>query len=333
MELRGIDVSGYQKEINWRKVAESDVDFAILKIVRKDMMPDKKFEENWSGATEAGIPIQGVYNYSYAKTVDKFISDAKRVVKILNGRKAMVWLDIEDQSLLPINYTIIFGIQEYQKVISKAGLAFGIYTGLSFYNSYLSKYKDELPYPFWIARYPFVARVSVTTSLDERLRPIISHDLYGWQYTSKGRILGINGDVDLNELYVAVDTPNVMPQPEDTLHKVGEMITVSSYYASSVDPIKKAIYKSATGRITRVKAGTANPYCFGNKGVAIGWCNDGDIRSVANEKAESVVHVVKNGDTLSKIAKHYGKSVAEIQKLNGIYNPNRIYVNQKLKIQ
>lgn len=334
MELRGVDVSGYQKEINWGKVAESGVDFAILKIIRKDMAPDKQFEANWSGATEAGIPVQGVYNYSYATTIEKFISDAKRVVEILNGRKAMVWLDIEDKCLKGVDHETLFtGIKSYGEVIINAGLDFGVYTGLAFYKSYIASFASELSCPFWIARYPSTMQMSLMGSPNADKKPVIKHALYGWQYTSKGVIPGIKGNVDLNELYVAVDTPNVMPKPEATIHKVGEEITVSSYYKASTDPISKAIYKNASGRIIRVKAGTANPYCFGNKGVAIGWCNDGDIRSASEVKPESKIHVVKRGETLSKIAKLYGKNVADIQKVNGISNPNRIYVNQKIKIQ
>lgn len=332
MNLRGIDVSGYQGTINWGLVAKSDVDFAILKIVRKDMQADKQFEANWVGATEAGVPVQGVYNYSYATTIEKFISDAKRVIEILNARKAMVWLDVEDAGLKTIGKTLIDGINAYGKVITEAGLPFGIYTGLSFYNSFIKPFSAEISYPFWIARYPSNLQMSIGRSLDYDKKPSIDHELYGWQYSSKGVVPGVKGNVDMNELYVAVDTPNVMPEPEKTLHKVGEDITVSSYYASSTDPIAKAIYKNARGVIMRVKAGTVNPYCFGNKGVPIGWCNDGDIRAVGETKPEEKIHVVKRGETLAKIAKMYSTTVSEIQKLNRISNPNRIYVNQKIRI-
>ena len=65
MKIKGIDVSGYNGNINWSKVAENGVEFAILKVIRKDLQPDKYFEANWTGATEAGVPVQGVYNYSY----------------------------------------------------------------------------------------------------------------------------------------------------------------------------------------------------------------------------------------------------------------------------
>ena len=51
MKIKGIDVSGYNGNINWSKVAENGVEFAILKVIRKDLQPDKYFEANWTGAT------------------------------------------------------------------------------------------------------------------------------------------------------------------------------------------------------------------------------------------------------------------------------------------
>lgn len=109
-------------------------------------------------------------------------------------------------------------------------------------------------------------------------------------------------------------------------HKLGEVITVSSYYASSTDPISKAIIKKNNGTIIKVKPGTNNPYCFGNPRtkVAVGWCNDGDIRSVSTASSTSsisnnnrvIVHKVKAGDTLTKIAKDYGTTIAKIVSKN-----------------
>lgn len=339
MRIKGIDVSSYQGRINWPEVAKAGVEFAILKVIRKDLQPDKQFEANYVGCTEAGLPVQGVYNYSYATTVEKAKVDAKRVVEILNGRKPMVWLDIEDRCQCDLGKTLIDIINEYGKIIKSAGCEFGVYTGLSFYNVYIKPYAEQLQHPFWIARYPVGYAMSVNRTPADDKRPQIKHNLYGWQYSSKGVVPGIKGNVDLNELYVAVETENVMPEPEKTKYKVGDNIIVSSYYVSSTSPIEKAIIKRASGTITRIKAGTRNPYCFGKNGIAIGWCNDGDIRSTGEtadtltEEQEKVYYVVKTGDTLSRIAKANKTSVTELQQLNSIKNVNRIYTKQRIRIK
>lgn len=223
-----------------------------------------------------------------------------------------------------------------RRSLKPQGAKFGVYTGLSFYNSYIKPYLEHIDCPFWVARYPSSTPMMITADAPEDKKPDILHELYGWQYSSKGFVAGVSGCVDLNELYVAVDTVNVMPEPENTLHKVGEEITVSSYYKSSTAGIGDAIIKYASGTITRIKAGTHNPYCFSKNGVAVGWCNDGDIRSTdafVQSKDKKTTYTVRRGDTLSKIAKENNVTVAKLQKDNGIKNPNKIYVGQKILIQ
>ena len=96
MSKKVIDVSSFQGYIDWKKVKTSGIQGAVLKIIRKDLTPDRQFENNWKGCEKASIPIVGVYNYSYATTVNKAKTDAQKVIDILSGRKAKVWLDVED---------------------------------------------------------------------------------------------------------------------------------------------------------------------------------------------------------------------------------------------
>ncbi len=117
-------------------------------------------------------------------------------------------------------------------------------------------------------------------------------------------------------------------------HSVGETVTYSSCYKASTDPVSKAIDVNPwkTGTITKIKEGARNPYLIGG-GTC--WVNDGDIRGTGTVKQPSggSVYTVKSGDTLSKIAKKYGTTVARLQSVNGIKDVNKIYVGQKIKIQ
>lgn len=123
-------------------------------------------------------------------------------------------------------------------------------------------------------------------------------------------------------------------------HRAGEVVTVSSYYAASIDPIEKAIIKNKTATIGKVlDTDVHNPYRLDVNGTAIGWCNDGDIRSVGavpqatqTQAGSASTYTVKSGDTLSGIAKKCRTTVKRLQDLNGIKNANRIYVGQKIKI-
>lgn len=195
MSKLGIDVSSYNGVIDWKKVKAAGYEFAIIKIIRKDLTLDKAFERNYLAAEVAGVNVAGVYNYSYATGLDKAKKDAQAVIKALNGRKTTVWLDVEDNCQKGLGLVLINIINTYQKEIENAGLSFGVYTGLSFYNSYIKKYKDKLNCPLWIARYG-----NNNGRKDAKYQPQVEN-MVGWQFTSNGQVNGIKGNVDLNEFY------------------------------------------------------------------------------------------------------------------------------------
>lgn len=210
---KGIDVAKWQGTIDWSKVKRAGVEFAVLKIVNKSMEKEDFFEQNYKGATDNDIPI-GVYNYSYAETVEKAKSDAISVVNFLENRPLEygVWLDVEDDVQKNIGQKLISIISAYQKIVENAGYFFGVYTGLSFYNSYIKPYASQIDCPFWIARYPSGSAKELSYTPDEKYKPAIKHELYAWQYSSKGTIDGITGNVDMNILY---EEEKEMNQPID----------------------------------------------------------------------------------------------------------------------
>lgn len=208
-----IDVSAYNGVVDWKKVKAAGVDAAILKVIRKDLLPDKRFEANWEGCKAAEMPLAGVYNYSYATSVAKARTDAQKVLDILAGRKVKVWLDVEDACLKGKGKTLIAIINAYGDVITAAGYEFGVYTGLSFFNTHIKPYGD-LNCSVWIARYPSSSAImSVSTNPPASKQPLVSEPLEGWQYTSKGRVAGIAGNVDLNEWYGAIPEPETVGNP------------------------------------------------------------------------------------------------------------------------
>lgn len=199
---KGIDVSGYQNKIDWKKVKGDGIDFAILKVIRKDLTPDKQFEANWQGCEAVGMPILAIYNYSYATTESKGRTDAQAVLRILNGRKVRVCLDVEDACQKNLGKRLIDIINAYAEVITDAGLEFMVYTGLSFYNTYIRPY-GGVSCPLWIARYG-----NNDGSLNEAYKPSVA-GMVGWQYTSKAKVSGISGNVDMNVWYEELEQKEV----------------------------------------------------------------------------------------------------------------------------
>lgn len=199
--MKGIDVAKWNGTIDWKKVKDSGVEFAILKAINKQCRKEDAFERNYNGAISQGLPVD-VYNYSYALTVEKAISDAKTVLSVIDGKKiCTVWLDIEDKSQMNLGMTLIDIINAYKNIIESAGYKFGVYTGLSFYNTMIKPFHDFVDCQFWIARYPSKAQMDFDDMPSEDKKPSILHPLWGWQYTSTGRVGGINGNVDLSIAY------------------------------------------------------------------------------------------------------------------------------------
>ena len=197
MSKLGIDVSTYNGNVDWKTVKAEGYTFACIKIIKKDNTKDPSFDKNWAGCQAAGIDIYGVYNYSYATSVDKAIKDANAVINALGSRKTVVWLDVEDNCQKGLKEKLINIILAYKEVIEKSGNKFGIYTGNSFYNSYLKPYISKLEgIKFWIARYG-----PNNGKKNPSYQPQIKN-MVVWQYTSKARLHGVTSEfVDCNVSY------------------------------------------------------------------------------------------------------------------------------------
>lgn len=194
MEIRGIDVSAWQGQINWPTVAAYGMDFAILRITESGNKIDSAFEYNYQGCIQNKIPV-GVYKYSYASSVEEIRTEAKKVIEVLNGRKLQypVWLDLEWNNQRSLGAEQIHKLAEaFEKIIAAAGYKFGIYCNVDWYLNVICSHLKK--YDFWIARYP----ASDNGTLQERLRPDFG---VGWQYSSKAKIPGISGTVDRNVFY------------------------------------------------------------------------------------------------------------------------------------
>lgn len=193
-EIKGIDVSANQGNINWKAVANYGMGFAILRITEKGNVIDPTFERNYKGCIDNKIPV-GVYKYSYATSIGQIKTEANIVIKTLNKRKLdyPVFLDIEDKCQRNISKNIMMQmINAFRAIIVKAGYKFGIYCGESWYNTYLPDGAKK--YDCWIAHYPDPDDGTMQT----RVKPGTG---IGWQYSSKATIPGIPTKVDRSVFY------------------------------------------------------------------------------------------------------------------------------------
>lgn len=205
--FKGVDVSACQRNVDYSKLKESGVEFAIIKIIRKNLNPDEMFEKHYTGFTSVGVPVFAVYNYSYATTVEKARIDAQAVIRTLSGRKIPVCFDAEDNVQKGLGSLLVDMINAYQEVIEKAGLPFILYTGPAFYNQYIKPWERNLKCKdIWMARY-YKGNTIMPFNMDPDQSKKPLDGIVGWQYTSHGNVNGYNGNIDLDIIYRDISSP------------------------------------------------------------------------------------------------------------------------------
>lgn len=192
MQFKMIDVSSYQGRPDWAKVVASGIKGAILR-VRNSKGVDSSFEYNYKECGKLGIP-RAAYRYSYALTVVQARAEAQEVLRTLDGRKLElgVWLDLEWDRQRELGSAKVKQLaRAWMQVIREAGYECNIYCNYNWYKNVCS----GLDAKYWIAKYP----KNDTGILVVSLKPNVGE--IGWQYSSKGRVPGISGNVDMDEWY------------------------------------------------------------------------------------------------------------------------------------
>lgn len=191
--IYGVDVSHYQGNIDWKKVADSGKKFAILKCMYENSHKvDEYFEKNYEGCIKNGLGV-GIYIYHARKSIEKPNVEAEDILKILKNRTLNygIWHDLEDKNIRSKGKSYFTNFLKLQdEYFSKYQT--GIYCNVDWYKNVLDSKELSKKYKFWIARYPSQDKGIVVESLSPK-----SYS-QGWQYSSKGKVPGINGNVDLD---------------------------------------------------------------------------------------------------------------------------------------
>lgn len=229
-EYKGIDVSSWQGKPDWTKVKKSGIEFAILRIHQKDG-EDASFEHNYKGCKANAIPVGG-YKYSYALTPAQALEEAEDTLSVLAGRGLdfPVFYDLEWNSQRKLGSAAIEKIAEaFLNCIKKAGYKVGIYCNMDWYQNVLTEKLRK--YDLWLARYP----ANDNGTVQERLRPSVG---VGWQYSSKGKVPGINENVDMDVFYTDYRTEQ---KGETTVNKtkLQKFTELGDYYASNDGYLEK----------------------------------------------------------------------------------------------
>lgn len=198
----GIDVSQYNGIIDWQKVKNAGIEFAIIRVgLRRSsdgrQTEDLNYRRNIEGAISNGIPV-GVYMYSSAINEDEAKSDAQYILaRIKNYYLSLpVIMDYEFAGenggrMAYANMSMDTATKNciaFCETIKSAGYTPMIYANKTFLNQTINGKELGKNYKIWLAQYTNDATYSGKYEI--------------WQYTSSGKIDGINGNVDANFWYV-----------------------------------------------------------------------------------------------------------------------------------
>ena len=235
----GIDVSNHNGTVDWAKVKAAGVDFAIVRIGCRGyanagtLMEDTLYKQNIEGAYKAGLKV-GVYFYSQAITKAEAIEEANYVLNRIDNYKSKITLPVYfDYEFAPvssgrlnkawnngsINKTKMTAYTKaFCNAVKNKGFKAGVYASKYFYYENLNYTDLEDKYDIWVAHY--------ATKTDYK------GDYSIWQFTAKGTIKGISGNVDSNFMY----NPKVF---DDTA------IQRQAYTGSEIVPDFEVKYKGA----------------------------------------------------------------------------------------
>ena len=191
----GLDVSSHQGWIDWNAVAESDVDYVILRAGYRgydsgSINQDEYFEYNIASATATDLGV-GIYFFSQALSEEEAAAEAYTVLSLIEGYEIdypiyFDWEPVSDETArtATISATEVTACaKKFCQVIEEAGYEAGVYFNLSMANHYYHLY-ELMEYEFWLAEYQDT--------------PSYPYAIDMWQYTSHGSVPGIDTRVDLN---------------------------------------------------------------------------------------------------------------------------------------
>lgn len=305
----GIDVSTWQRTINWDKVKKAGIDFAIIRCGWGTTGVDNQFHRNIKEARRVGIKV-GVYLYSYAHGVAEAQAEAKHCLDLVReyGKLDMpIYYDEEESYQYSRAKELAIA---FCTVIENAGYWAGVYSSSSKWQGPL---KGLDRYTKWVADW---GKDNSRPAHNAGKPNVSGCDLH--QYSSVGNVSGISGDVDMNELY-----------------RTSLFDEIAGKSSDKPAPKPKKTNAQVAVEVWEGKWGTGDER---KKRLTEAGYDYNAIQDIVNQTEpegsgyDGRTYVVQEGDTLTAIARKYNTTVAKLKKKNSIPNANLIYVGQVIRV-
>lgn len=313
---QGIDVSSWQRNIDFSAVKRSGIDIVYIKSSEGQSYIDPYFETNYQNAKANGLKV-GFYHYVTARTAQQAQTQANFFARVVSGKQSDCRLAMDFENFGNLS---VAEINEISKVFLETLVNTTKSEAVIYSNAYSARaiFSNELTnYPLWVANYG----VNEPSSNGKWLTWV------GWQYTSTGSVNGISGYVDRNQF-----TNGILLSSTTHIPEVPETPTIPStentivYTVKSGDTLSAIAqrYGTTVNSIVSLNPSIKNPNLI----------YPGEQFKIVTNSSENTntVYIVKSGDTLSHIAVRYHTTVSHLVQLNSIKNPNLIYPGQRIVI-
>lgn len=313
----GIDVSEWQGNIDFGEVARAGIEVVYIRASEGRGYVDPYFRENYEKAKANGLRT-GFYHFLTATNEAEAKEEAEFFVSNIKGlepdcRLAMDFEVFDGLSVSAINEISKVFLETVEKLSGKDCVIYSdAYNAREVFSKELA---DD--YPIWVADY-FVEEPESNGKWKFWV---------GFQYSDRGRINGIDGNVDRDYFTNGVFLNNVSQIPKDTVtdkNQEFKYIRVNRGETLSGIAIK---YNTSYQYLARINS-IANPnLIYVGQGLRVPALNDYKIHDTSHR-----LYIVRRGNTLTQIAREYGVTIENIVELNSIANPNLIYVGETLRI-
>jgi lysozyme len=212
--IHGIDISSYNTLLDLKQAKAGGIEFAFVKTSEGAGYVSAGFEKRYSDCIKAGLKV-GFYHFAKGKPAElearHFLNCVETGIEQADGvaPNFPLVLDIEDEKITQTGFAFDAWIETFKKELKNAGYQMWLYSYTPYINKRTAGQIFNIPY--WAAAYPY-DYVSNKKILDAKLAAFIASDFQNkkvalpkgvseyvcWQYTGKGTVKGIKGNVDLN---------------------------------------------------------------------------------------------------------------------------------------
>ena len=321
----GIDISNWQGSIDFSQVKNSGTQIVYILASQGNYFIDSYLQEFYNGAISNGLLVGFYHFFDPAVSVDAQAQYFTNAIKGLTSNCKLV-LDLEKAGNYGASELSELAVEFLEKVKALTNTEVAIYTYVSFANNNIVSGYGLENYPLWIAEYGVNSPQG---------NPIWGNSHAGWQYSDTGSVAGVSGNVDMDvftEEMLLEESSRIVGDSSSTNNNSNSNSNSSYiYYTVQSGNTLSGIAEEYGTTVNTLVAlnGISNPNLI-YVGQVLKIPATGSGASVST--SSTINYTVQAGDTLSGIAEEYGTKVNTLVALNGISNPNLIYVGQVLKI-